>query len=369
MSRALRLASQSPRTHPNPRVGAVLVREGVCVGEGWHSGVGTDHAETMAFSRAGGLAVGATLYCTLEPCVHTVRADGSTRIPCVARCLDAEVGRVVCAMVDPDSQVSGRGIAQLRGAGVAVDVGVGAVQAAELLRGYTHHRRTGWPLITHKVAMTLDGKIAAVGGDSRWVTGPQARRAVHGARRLADAVVVGVGTVLRDDPSLDVRLPGASPGDDPAVVVVDSCLRTPVDARVVRPGTVLATVGGRCAEGERSAWHARGVDVWELPADGDDRVDLRALRDRMASCGWCDVLLEAGGVLAESFHASGLVDRMWVFVAPKVIGGAAAPTPLDGPGLSRSIAEARRLTNVRVRRYGDDIAIKGEIPDLASSEP
>ncbi len=361
MKRAFALAVRSPRTHPNPRVGAVLVRDGVCVGEGWHCGIGTDHAEAMAFKAAGDLATGATLFVTLEPCSHPVRADGTLRIPCASRCMDAGVARVVVAMVDPDRQVAGRGLAQLRASGIEVDIGLYSDRVAALLRGYSHQRRTGYPLLTHKVAMTLDGKTAAVGGDSRWVTGASARRAVHRARRLADAVVVGVGTVLADDPALDVRLPGALPVHNPIPVVLDSALRIPASARVVRPGAVVATVAGVAGSAERNGLIERGVEIWELPPGGDGRVDLRSLRSAMASRGWCDVLLEAGGTLAEAFHAAGLIDRMWVFVAPKVIGGRAAPTPMDGCGLSGLIADAHRLTNVRVRRYGDDIAIEGDM--------
>lgn len=361
MHRALRLASRSPRTHPNPRVGAVLVRDGVCVGEGWHCGVGTDHAEAMAIGAAGGLASGATLYVTLEPCSHTVRWDGTLRFPCAARCVDAGVARVVAAMEDPDTQVAGRGFSQLVSAGIAVDVGLSGCQVAGLLRGYVHQRRTGFPLITHKVAMTLDGKTAAVGGDSRWVTGPVARRAVHRARRFADAVVVGLGTVLADNPALDVRLPGAVVADNPAVVVVDSLLRTPPSARIVRPGTVIATVACSAGSEQRGRLEEHGVVVWDLPAGADGKVDLPALRSAMASRGWCDVMLEAGGTLAEAFHVAGLIDRMWVFIAPKVIGGGMAPTPMDGQGLSGRIGDAHRLTNIRVRRYGDDIAIEGDM--------
>ena len=369
MARAVRLAQQSNRTSPNPRVGAVLVRDGVCVGEGWHRGVGTDHAETMALSAAGDAARGATLYVTLEPCVHERRLDGSHRIPCVHRCIEAGVGRVVAAIEDPDPQVCGRGLMALREAGVSVETGTGAGPVLRLLRGYLHQRRTGAPLLTHKVAMTMDGKLAAVGGDSRWVTGPAARRAVHRARRVADAVVVGVGTVLADDPSLDVRLPGAHSNHNPVALVVDSRLRTPVDARVVRPGTVIATIEGGGSSDRGRCLTDVGASLWELPANPQGRVDLSSLKDAMARKGWCDVLLEVGGQLGAAFHAESLVDRVWVLIAPKLIGGADAPTPLDGPGLSHRIGDAHRLTNVSVGRYGDDISIEAEVVHPAGAGP
>lgn len=359
LRRALTLAGRG-RTHPNPRVGAVLVRDGVVVGEGWHRGLGTPHAEAMAFAAAGDAARGATLYVTLEPCSHERRADGSVREPCARRCLEAGVARVVCAMEDPDRQVSGGGFARLRAAGVALEVGLYAERARELNRAYVKHRATGLPFVLHKAAMTLDGKIAAVGGDARWVSGERSRAAVHRLRARVDAVAVGVGTVLADDPSLSVRLPrGNAP--DPLRVVLDSRLRTPPGARVSGPGTVVLTTEAAAETAARAVLEARGVRVVGLPADGSGRVDARAAALWLASEGLLEVLLESGGALAAAFHGAGLVDAVWFFVAPKLIGGASAPTPVDGAGLSDRMAGALRLTKMRVRRYGEDVSLEARV--------
>lgn len=358
MRRALALTARA-RTHPNPCVGAVIVRGGVAVGEGWTYAAGRHHAEHVALDRAGSAARGATLYVTLEPCSHWSRRDGSERYPCAQRCIDAGIARVVCALEDPDDQVAGEGFARLRDAGIAVDVGLGAAQAQVAHAAYLKHRTTGLPYVVHKAAMTLDGKIAAPGGDARWVTGPEARAAVHRFRNRADALVVGVGTVLADNPSLTTRLPRGK-GHDPLRVIVDSRLRTPPTARVAGPGTLFA-VTAASEPGRIAAFEALGAEVEVLPAGADGRVDVSALARRLADRGYLQVLLESGGALASAWWAAGLVDRAWFFVAPKVIGGAAAPTPIDGTGLAFAMADARALGPLRIRRYGADIALEAEV--------
>lgn len=359
MRRALARARRG-RTHPNPMVGAVLVQGERIVGEGCHVKKGEPHAETVAFSRAGAAARGATLYVTLEPCSFT----GGGRTPCVARCLAAGVSRVVVAMVDPDARVSGEGIAQLRAAGVSVTVGVEEAAARALNSAYIKHRTTGLPYITHKAAMTLDGKIAAVGGDSRWVTGEKARAYVHRLRDRADALVVGVNTALRDDPQLTTRLSGGN-GHDPLRVVLDSTLRLPAAAAAVRAvrssssGTLVATTADPDPE-RRAALEAAGVEVVCLPTDNWGKVEVRALARLLAERGALAVLLEGGGEVAAAFWEAGLVDKALFFVAPRIVGGRDATTPVEGAGRA-VMADAIRLTGLRVRHFGPDVALEGEV--------
>jgi diaminohydroxyphosphoribosylaminopyrimidine deaminase/5-amino-6-(5-phosphoribosylamino)uracil reductase len=360
MRRALFLARQG-RTHPNPMVGAVVVRDGVIVGEGFHRGVGTPHAEAAAFAAAGDAAIGATLYVTLEPCSFTRTPAGAPRTPCSARCLTAGVARVVGAMQDPDARVAGDGFRQLAAAGVAVTVGVEEDRARTLNAAFVRHRTVGLPYITHKAALTLDGKIAAVGGDSRWVTGPEARAYVHRLRDRADALIVGVGTVLADDPALTTRFAheGVGNGRDPLRVVVDSTLRTPVGARVAGPGTLIVGAEGR-ADGSRfEALAATGADIALVAADGAGRVDVAAVARLLSGRGHLNLLLESGGTLAASFWTGGLVSKALFFVAPKIVGGDAAPTPVGGAG-GRLMADAVELGKLTVRRFGRDIALETE---------
>lgn len=367
LRRALVLARRGDRTHPNPQVGALIVQEGRIVGEGFHRGVGTPHAEAAAFAVAGKQARGATIYVTLEPCAHTVRTDGSPRTPCALRCLDAGVARVVCALTDPDPRVAGRGFERLRAGGVAVTVGICENAARQLLRAYIKHRTTGLPYVTHKAALTLDGKIAASSGDSKWVTSAPARRHVHRALRArSDALVVGVGTILADDPELTTRLASGN-GRDAMRVVIDSRLRTPPAARVVQAtrtsaaGTIIVAAEG-ADDSRRGALEAAGAEVVLLPVAAENtRVDVRAAARLLAGRGLLAVLLESGGELAASFWQAGLVDEVSFFVAPKIIGGRGSPTPVGGDGLSARMTNAIMLDKLTIRRFGPDIALAGKV--------
>jgi diaminohydroxyphosphoribosylaminopyrimidine deaminase / 5-amino-6-(5-phosphoribosylamino)uracil reductase len=368
MRRALALAARA-RTHPNPRVGAVVVKDGVIVGEGWHKGfptpAGSPHAETMAFADAGPRSVGATVYVTLEPCAHWHKSDGTPRTPCAHRCIEAGARRVVCAAEDPDARVAGRGFQMLRDAGIAVEVGVGADAAREQNRAYIRERTTGLPYITHKAAMTLDGKIATPNGDSRWVTGEAARAFVHRLRHRADAVLVGIGTVLSDDPRLTTRLPGRNGhdrnGHDPIRVILDSKLRTPPGANVARPGTVVLTTenAAETPAGTETVRILRecGVEVVPVAADAAGRVDVEAAARYAAGRGLFEILLESGGALAASFW----VNRAIFFVAPKVIGGEKSPSPVGGSGLAGTMGDAVQLEKIRLRRMGADVALEAEV--------
>lgn len=363
MRRALTLAARGKHTHPNPKVGAVIVKGGVIIGEGWHKGVGTPHAEAMAFTSVEPgrqKTQGATVYTTLEPCFPTERLDGTPRIPCVARCLKAGVSRVVSAMIDPDARVNGKSFAQLAAAGVAVTIGVEEAKARALNLPFIRHRETGLPYITHKTAMTLDGKIAAVGGDSQWVTGEAARGYAHRLRDRADAIIVGIGTLLQDDPQLTTRLRGGRNGHDPIRVIIDSRLRTPTTARAARAGTLILTTDAADAA-RKSELESCGVEVISLPMDDAKRVDVTAAAQFLAGRGLLDILLESGGALAAAFWGARLVNYALFFVAPKIIGGADAATPIDGEGIARRMEEAVQLDRLRLRRFGADIALEGEV--------
>ncbi|MEQ8964615.1 MAG: bifunctional diaminohydroxyphosphoribosylaminopyrimidine deaminase/5-amino-6-(5-phosphoribosylamino)uracil reductase RibD [Azospirillaceae bacterium] len=323
MAVALSLARRGAgRVHPNPAVGCVLVRDGRIVGRGWTAPGGRPHAETEALARAGAAARGATAYVTLEPCAHHGRTP-----PCADALVEAGVARVVSALEDPDSRVAGKGHARLVAAGITVEVGLCAREAAAVNAGFLSRVTTGRPLVTLKLATTLDGRIAAHGGASRWITGPAAREAAHGLRARHDAIMVGSGTALTDDPSLTCRLPGLA-GRSPVRVIVDRRLRLPLTASVVATAaeapTWLVTESGadraRC-----EAYEAAGVEIIrvgggqaELP---DPAETLAALGER----GITSVLLEGGAHLAAAVLRAGLVDRVEWFHAPALMGGDGIP--------------------------------------------
>lgn len=369
MARALELADLARgRTSPNPPVGAVVVREGRVVGEGFTRPPGGPHAEVVALAEAGPLARGATLYSTLEPCCYHGRTP-----PCAAASAAAGVTAVHIAVLDPNPRVQGGGSQLLEGAGVLVRLGERAAAARELIEGFTRYVLAGRPLVVAKWAMSLDGKIAAASGDSRWISGSLARERGHQLRDVADAVVVGVGTVLADDPRLTVRL---APELDrrparpqPWRVVVDSRGRTPLGAQLLgpelAPRTLLATTRAAPAAW-RDEVRARGADALELPAR-EGRVDLDALLRALAERGLTSVLVEGGGALLGSLFAGRLVDRVYAFVAPKVLGGAGAPSPVGGPGVARA-ADAWPLRDVRVERLGEDLLVSGWVGEEACSQ-
>jgi len=356
MARALGLAARGlGLTSPNPAVGALLVRHGEVVGEGAHLRAGGPHAEATALAEAGERAQGATCYVTLEPCAHQGRTP-----PCAEALIAAGVAEVVAACPDPNPLVNGRGIERLRAAGVRVRLGVAEAEARALNRAFFGAMSRGRPHVTLKTAMTLDGKIAAWDGASRWITGEAARLEAHRLRFLADAVLVGVGTVLRDDPKLTVRLPDA-PAKEPLRVVADSRLRTPADARVLAAGdpsrTLVACVEPAPADAA-ARLRARGVRVLEL-AEDRGRVDLGALLSALGRLDVVAVLVEGGAELAWGLVDAGLVDRVAFFVAPRLLGGRTAPGPLGGPG--RTLKDALPLAGVTWRRVGDDLLVEADV--------
>jgi diaminohydroxyphosphoribosylaminopyrimidine deaminase/5-amino-6-(5-phosphoribosylamino)uracil reductase len=360
MRRALRLAHRG-YTHPNPMVGCVLVRDGAAVGEGWHRRAGEPHAEVEALRAAGDLARGATAYVALEPCSHFGRTP-----PCADALVAAGVARVVAAVVDPNPAVSGAGLERLRAAGVTVCAGTLETEARRLNAAFFHFQTTGRPFVTLKAAMTLDGKIATRTGDSRWVTGARARRYVHEMRARSGAVLVGMGTLLRDDPELTARPARGEAPRQPLRVIVDSHLRTPPSARVLltagpdRP-VLIATTRAREALQPADSLRREGVEIVSLPASPDGRVDLGALMALLAERQIGSVLAEGGAELHGTLVEQGYAHSVIVFIAPKVVGGRDAPTPVGGTGLEL-MSDARHLTDVRVRRFGPDIAIEGLLP-------
>ena len=356
MTRALELAERGRgRVSPNPMVGAVVVREGRAVGEGFHARAGAPHAEVEALGRAGSAARSATLYVTLEPCNHVGRTG-----PCVDAVIAAGVARVVAATADPNPRVRGGGREALAAAGVAVSMGCLAEAAERQNRVFLTAARRLRPHVTLKCAMTLDGKIAAVDRSSRWITGDEARRAGHRLRRESDAVVVGIGTALADDPSLDVRLDEPWPRE-PLRVIVDSAARLPVTARVIGAGSparaVIAITDGAPVE-RVAALEARGANVLRCK-QRQERVDLDDLLARLLALDVTGILVEGGSELAAAFLDAGLVDRVAFFVAPKLLGGAAAPTALGGPG--RPLGDAVHLGPLEVHQLGPDLLIEADV--------
>lgn len=356
MMRALALAGRARGlTSPNPLVGALVVKDGVVVGEGFHAQAGAPHAERVALIAAGAGARGATLYVTLEPCVHHGRTP-----PCVPALLESGLRRVVVAVLDPNPRVNGAGVAALRQAGLDVAVGCLEEDARRLNRPFFTWVTEQRPFVTLKVAMSLDGKIAGWNRSSRWITGEEARWEAHRLRSQSDAVAVGIATVLADDPELTVRLDPPWQRE-PYRVVVDSQGRTPPSARVLSAGsperTLIAITESAPSERVR-ALEARGATVLRL-ASRDGRVDLAALMAELARREVTALLLEGGGELNAGFLEAGLVDRVAVFVAPLLLGGQTAPTPVGGPG--RGLKEAFRLTTMTVKSVGTDLLIEGDV--------
>jgi diaminohydroxyphosphoribosylaminopyrimidine deaminase / 5-amino-6-(5-phosphoribosylamino)uracil reductase len=362
LRRALDLAERAVgRTSPNPAVGAVVVKDGLVVGEGYTQPLGSPHAEIMAIAAAGSRADGADLYVTLEPCDHY----GHTP-PCTSAIIQAGIRRVYVAVLDPNPLVHGKGIARLEAADVSVVLGEHAVDATSLNRPFFHYMQTGRPFVTAKWAMTLDGKIATETGDSRWVTGSEARRFVHRERDASDAILVGVGTVLADDPQLTVRLPPedqrrAPRSDAPWRVVFDSHARTPAGSALVAQNHDRRTLilCAHAAPAERVAeLRDTGVEVIVGESELNGRVAIDSAGAELAKRGAIRLLLEGGGELTGAFIDRGRVDRVLGFVAPKIVGGRLAPSPVSGRG-HPLMANAIELHDTVVHQVGSDWLFEG----------
>ncbi len=358
MREALALAAEARgRTSPNPMVGSVVVKDGPIIGRGYHARAGLRHGEVVALEDAGAQAQGATLYVTLEPCCHY----GKRTPPCTKAIIAAGVRRVVAAMRDPNPLVSGKGLEELRHAGIEVTVGVLEEEAARLNEAYLTYVTTKRPFVLLKVAASLDGKIATVTGESRWISNERSRLLVHQLRDQMDAVMVGINTVLRDDPSLTTRLPGGA-GKDPLRIVVDSCLRIPLDAKLLTSSStacaIIATTANAPRE-KRAQLETRGAKVLVVEGAGP-RVPLGPLMDLLGSLQITSLLLEGGGELHDAALRAGIVDKVLFFLAPKLIGGRVAPTAIGGEGCAR-LAEAVTLERVRVQMLDGDLCVEGYV--------
>ena len=351
MRRAIRLAERGRGlASPNPPVGALVVRDGAILGRGFHRGPGTAHAEVEAIEAAGDACRGATLYVTLEPCTHQGRTP-----PCAPRVIQAGFARVVVGTTDPNPLVDGRGLTSLREAGIEVEAGVLRPDAERLIQSFSKFIRTGRPFVTAKAGISLDGRVAAADGSSQWITGPAARRDGHRLREAADAVLVGIGTVLHDDPQLTVRLRGHH-GRQPLRVVLDSSGRTPLDARILAgDASTLIVVTDKATQESEQALRARGADVLRV-VSRDGRVDLAATVEALGHRGVSDLLIEGGPTVLGDAVERSLVDRYVFYVAPKLLGS-------GGPGaiaalVAPTISDARELRVESVRHVGADIRIE-----------
>ena len=358
MKRALALARRAQgTTGPLPPVGAVLVRDGAVVGEGSTQAPGGLHAEAGALAQAGDAARGATLYVTLEPCVHHGRTP-----PCADAIIQAGVAEVVHAgVIDENPQVAGRGIEALAHAGLRMLVDPGATdEARELAAPHAKFIRTGMPYVTAKFAASLDGKIATRTGESRWITGPAAQAYSHRFRAAIDAIIVGSDTVLVDDPELTARPGGKRLQRQPLRVVVDGRARTPPGAKVLKaPGRCLIAVGEAAPPAAVNRLEQAGATVIRCPGQGE-WVDLRKVAEELAERDCINVLIEGGGELVGRFLDAGLVDRIMAFIAPMVIGGREAHPAVGGEGAG-PLAKAWRLRGHRVRTLGCDLLVEGEV--------
>ena len=355
MKRALELAEAGwGRTNPNPLVGAIIVKDGQIIAEGFHEALGRAHAEVAAIEKAKQDIKGSTLYVNLEPCSHYGRTP-----PCAKAIIEAGFAKVVIAMVDPNPKVSGKGIQMLKEAGIEVTVGVLQEEAQKLNEIFVEYITKKKPFVILKAASTLDGKIASYSGDSKWISGDSSRRYVHRIRQRVAAIMVGINTVLRDNPLLTARYEGIE-CKNPIRIIVDSQGRIPEDSRVlaVPSGslTILATTS-KISSTKEAILKAKGVSI--IKVDGvDGRVDLVQLMRELTKLEIDSVLLEGGGTLNASALEAGIVKKVMFFVAPKIIGGRAALTAVEGVG-RELIQDSILLKNITVEKLAEDILIEG----------
>ena len=351
MRRALELAARGVgAVNPNPMVGAVIVKDGRIIGEGWHERFGQEHAERRALAALTESCEGACIYVTLEPCCHHGKQP-----PCTDALIASGISRVVIGSGDPNPLVSGKGTAILREHGIEVKEGVLREECDSLNRVFFHYITTGRPYVRMKYAMTADGKIATRTGSSKWISCEASRVMVQEWRRELMGIMVGIGTVLADDPQLTCRIPDSR---DPVRIICDSSLRIPEDARVcseeLAPGTIIACCGAERFADKAARLREKGIRILDFP--GYDRVPPAALLERLGELGIDGILLEGGGCLNESFIKEGLADEINVFLAPKIFGGT-APTPVSGMGVALA-DEAFELELTEAVRVGDDMLLR-----------
>ena len=365
MLRALELAKLGwGRTNPNPLVGALIVKDGEIIAEGYHEKLGSDHAEVVAFKNAKEDVSGGTLYVNLEPCSHYGRTS-----PCARAIIEKKISQVVIAMTDPNPIVAGSGIKMLKEAGIQVVCGVLEKEAKKLNEIFIKYISKKSPFVIMKTAMTLDGKIASVCGDSKWISGEASRLYVHTLRNRVAGIMVGINTILVDDPSLTTRLDNVKT-KDPVRIVIDSKGLIPLDSRVINvessAGLVLATTSAIGLEKERLLID-KGVKILKLDGVGG-HVDLVKLMGELYKLEIDSVLLEGGGGLNGASLKSGIVDKVMTFIAPKIIGGKDAKTPVEGVGIEL-MQDALKLRDLSITRFDDDFLIEGYVEgDLCLQE-
>ena len=358
MEQAISLARLAQgNVSPNPAVGAVLVKDGAVVGQGFTQPPGLHHAEIVAIEQAGESSRGGTLYVTLEPCCHFGRTP-----PCTRAIIAAGISQVHLAMIDPNPVVDGKGRTELENAGIQTFVGEHEDQSRELNEAYAKYIITGLPFVTVKIAMSLDGKIATQSGDSKWISNAESRQFAHSLRHTSDAIMTGVNTVLADDPHLTTRSCGGRGGTtkkQPLRIIVDGRGRTPQSARIFHEaGKTILVLGRPARANEKEAFAQLGAEILELPST-QGIIELKSLFKVLGQRQITSVLVEGGGILAGSLFNQGLVDRVFVFIAPIIIGGE-GKTAVAGKGVNQ-LAEAYRLERVTTTRFGEDILISGYV--------
>lgn len=354
MQLALQLAQKGCGfVSPNPMVGAVIVKNERIIGSGYHERYGEAHAERNALASCSESPVGATMYVTLEPCCHYGKQP-----PCVEAIIEAGIRRVVIGSKDPNPLVAGKGISILRNHGILVTEHVLEDKCNELNDVFFHYIRTNQPLVVMKYAMTLDGKIATYTGASKWITGEEARAYVHTLRHRYSAIMVGVGTVLADNPLLNCRMEG---GRNPIRIVCDSSLRTPLDSQIVKTAKDIPTILATCCQKREKQlpYEHNGCRIL-LVDEKNGHINLNTLIKRLGEDGIDSILLEGGATLNWSALQSGIVQKVNAFIAPKLFGGISAQTPISGPGFPTP-SDGIILKNQRIRQIGEDILIEGEI--------
>lgn len=359
MEKAISLARLAlGQVSPNPAVGALVIKDNEVIGKGYTQPPGCGHAEVVALEQAGEAAIGSTMYVTLEPCCHYGKTP-----PCSSAIIAAGIKEVHMAILDPNPIVSGRGKEELEAEGVRVSVGERRQEARDINEAYIKYITTGMPFITAKYAMSLDGKIATHSGDSKWISNEESRHYAHHLRYINDAIMVGVNTILADDPHLTTRCCGGRGGTvkkQPLRVIIDSEGHTPLTAQLFQePGETLLVLGRKIKPQEMEDYTKIGTEPLALPST-KDYIDLKKLFKKLGERGITSVLVEGGSILLGSIFDQGLVDKMVVFIAPIIVGGEKAKTAVAGKGIAK-VVDSFKLKRVNIERFGQDIMISGYI--------